>query len=258
MKIIICGKGGSGKSTISTLTAKALRKRGFNVLLIDADESNIGLHRMIGVSEPINLMDNLGGKSGFKQKINRPFSSASDKIFKNKMRIDEISEDCIKQIDGVKLIAIGKIHDPGEGCACPMGMLSKMILSRLVLGNNDIIIIDSAAGIEHFGRGIDIECDLMLFIVDPVFESFMLGKKMLSMADKAKKDFFFILNKVDGDVIDVMTAGIDQKRVVAKIPKNGSIFLSSLEGKKITANIPEIDTICSLIEKKKQEYSQKA
>nr|MBL0717439.1 P-loop NTPase [Desulfobacterales bacterium] len=39
MKIIICGKGGSGKSTISALIAKGLQDRNFNVVLIDADES---------------------------------------------------------------------------------------------------------------------------------------------------------------------------------------------------------------------------
>jgi CO dehydrogenase maturation factor len=40
MKILISGKGGCGKSTLSTLLAKALKDRGFSVLLVDGDESN--------------------------------------------------------------------------------------------------------------------------------------------------------------------------------------------------------------------------
>lgn len=40
MKIWISGKGGSGKSTLSALVAKALKDGGFSVLRVDADESN--------------------------------------------------------------------------------------------------------------------------------------------------------------------------------------------------------------------------
>jgi len=43
-----CGKGGSGKSTVAILLASAMHKRGKNIFLVDADESNIGLYRMLG------------------------------------------------------------------------------------------------------------------------------------------------------------------------------------------------------------------
>ena len=66
MKIIICGKGGSGKSTLSTLLAKGLSKRGYSILMVDGDESNLGLHRLLGGKEPVNFMDSLGGKKGFR------------------------------------------------------------------------------------------------------------------------------------------------------------------------------------------------
>ncbi len=56
MKLLICGKGGSGKSTISALLAKAMEKLGRNVLLMDADESNIGLYRMLGMAMPWRRM----------------------------------------------------------------------------------------------------------------------------------------------------------------------------------------------------------
>ena len=134
-----------------------------------------------------------------------------------------------------------------------MGMLSKIILSRLSLDDNDIILIDTGAGVEHFGRGIDSKCDLILSIVDPSFESFMLAKKMADMADQAEMDLFFILNKVDDNVIEAMTAGIDQDKVIAKIPQNKSIFLKSLKGQELTEHIPEIDPVCSLIEKRRVE-----
>jgi len=40
MKISVCGKGGSGKSTIATLLANEALNRGYRVLVVDSDESN--------------------------------------------------------------------------------------------------------------------------------------------------------------------------------------------------------------------------
>ena len=49
MKIVTCGKGGRGKSTISALLAKAMANRGYRALVIDFNESNFGLHRQLGM-----------------------------------------------------------------------------------------------------------------------------------------------------------------------------------------------------------------
>ena len=71
MKIEVSGKGGCGKSTVSVLLAKSMKKLGYRVLLVDGDESNIGLENLTGISEPKHLMDYLGGKKGFKEKLNQ-------------------------------------------------------------------------------------------------------------------------------------------------------------------------------------------
>ena len=48
MKISVCGKGGSGKSTIVSLLAERFAA-GKEVLIIDSDESNYGLHRHLSM-----------------------------------------------------------------------------------------------------------------------------------------------------------------------------------------------------------------
>jgi CO dehydrogenase nickel-insertion accessory protein CooC1 len=52
MKLSVCGKGGSGKSTVVTLLARQAAARGRAVLVIDAHESNTGLYRMLGFDHP--------------------------------------------------------------------------------------------------------------------------------------------------------------------------------------------------------------
>ncbi len=247
MKLIICGKGGSGKSTISALIAKALDKHGYNVLLIDADESNTGLHRLMGVPQPVILMESLGGKREFKQKLNPVFPG--EELFKPGMKIDDLSDDCISKSDRIKLLVIGKIHTSGEGCACAMGLLSKTVLSKLAIGEKEVVIIDTEAGVEHFGRGVDAGCDMVIGVIDPSYESFMLAGKMQDMAQKAGIDIVFVLNKVDERVEETMIKNINPEKVIAKIPNSQTIFMDSLNGNTLSKDLPEIDVICTLVEK---------
>ena len=54
-RILVCGKGGSGKSTVITLLANALSKKKYEVVVLDGDASNPGgLARLLfGMKENI-------------------------------------------------------------------------------------------------------------------------------------------------------------------------------------------------------------
>jgi CO dehydrogenase maturation factor len=70
VKLSVCGKGGSGKSTLVGLLANAAQARGLTTLVVDSDESNSGLYRTLGLDKPpIPLMALVGGKEGIKEKI---------------------------------------------------------------------------------------------------------------------------------------------------------------------------------------------
>jgi len=251
MKIAICGKGESGKSTVSTLIANRLNSMGYKVLLIDADESNFGLHRLAGMPMPQDIMENLGGKKEFKKKINQTFP-ADDKPFQKDTEIDDLPQICVTENNGIRLAVIGKIHHYGEGCACAIGLLSKQILSKLVIDKDEIVIVDTEAGIEHFGRRLDAECDLLLGVIDPTYESVMMSKKLQEMAEQAEVELYFVLNKVDERIEKNMIESVDAKKVIAKIPQNDQIFLDSFHGDPLTTDLPAIDPICQQIQQLKQ------
>jgi CO dehydrogenase maturation factor len=62
MKILICGKGGTGKSTLTALLGREMACRGKRVLIVDSDESNFGLPALLGMDKPRDFMEYLGGK----------------------------------------------------------------------------------------------------------------------------------------------------------------------------------------------------
>ena len=231
------------------MLARAFNESGANVLVIDADDSNLGLHRLMGAESPVVLMDSLGGEKGFKQKTQSAFPGAPGGLFSDQMTLDEIPRECLSEVDGIKLFATGKIHTAGEGCACPMGRLSKMILSRLVIKENDVVIIDTAAGVEHFGRGLDTSCDLVLGVIDPTYESFLLAEKISTMTAEAGLSFAVVLNKVDDKTATVMEKNVDMGKVLGRIDNDSSVFMSGLEGKPLNQDVNGMQEIISKIKK---------
>ncbi|WP_048151424.1 ATP-binding protein [Methanolacinia paynteri] len=246
MKAIICGKGGSGKSTITTLLARYYSENGHRVLVVDTDESNASLNRILGMESPKDLMGYFGGKKGMMEGFRKAREGGEPP--KLNWTFDDIPKDYISQKDSIGLVAIGKIHEAGEGCACPMGILSKRFISELKLSDKDIVIVDTEAGIEHFGRGIDQMCDAILMIIDPSYESLHLSKEVARMAEKIDVPVYYILNKIDQETSSYLRNSIDNKEaIIAEFSNDPSLLVSGLEGKELPGDYPGIFEITEKI-----------
>ena len=229
IKISVCGKGGSGKSTLVGLLTNAAQARRLTTLVVDSDESNSGLFRMLGFDKPpIPLMALVGGKEGIKEKMNQPSVLSETNI-----TLEQIPYGYIKEKNGLKLISIGKIHQALEGCACPMGVLSREFLKKLRLGKDEIAIVDMEAGIEHFGRGIDNSMDVVLVVVEPSFESIELAEKIKDLASGINKKLWAVLNKISSEsLISELKAKLKSREMetIGVIPYDASVFLAGLKG----------------------------
>jgi len=231
MKISVCGKGGSGKSTIVALLANEALKRGYQVLVVDSDESNSGLFRMLGFDHPpVPLMELVGGKKGLKQKMGQPSVLSEANI-----QTAQIPEEYLLKKDGLKLTAIGKILQSLEGCACPMGVLSREFLKKLDLQEDELAIVDMEAGVEHFGRGVETSIDSVLIVVEPPLESVNVGQKIHGLASGIGiKNAWAVLNKVPtGEIAARLRAELQERHieVVGCIYFDADIFNSSIEGR---------------------------
>jgi len=249
MKILVCGKGGSGKSTIAALLAKCISRQGYQVLVVDSDESNYGLHRQLGLELPSYFMEYFGGKKEMISKMMAAFPKGEKvELFDQRWGIDDIPRDYLARKGGISLLAIGKIHDFGEGCACPMGALSKMFLDNLVVGEKEMVIVDTEAGIEHFGRGVEQGCDIILVVLDPSYESLQLSKKIDEISQNIGKTLYFVLNRVNPERRAAMLEFLGEEKVAAAIPENEDIFRAGLAREEIDVQLEEMERLADLLE----------
>ncbi|AIS52212.1 CO dehydrogenase maturation factor [Thermoanaerobacter kivui] len=234
-KIVISGRGGCGKSTLVTLLAQRLGEEG-KVLVVDADESNLGLSAMFGVEPPEKtLMDYLGGKPVVGKKLRAMIKSDGNEkveLFAEKMNLDSLPMECVRRKGPIVLLRIGKIEHSMEGCACPMGAVARNFLNYLTIEERQWVLVDTEAGIEHFGRGVIEGVDAILMVVDPSYEAILLAEKAARLSQEVKKDFGVVLNKVDEKTEPILKEKLAEKGVVIKgvLPYSADIAQANLLG----------------------------
>jgi len=244
MKILVCGKGGCGKSTVVALLAKELATRKNKVLVIDNDESNIGLHSRLGVGKPDDFMNYFGGKKVLFDKT---------KEMSNVWTLDDLPRDYLTEKGNIQLLSMGKIYEFGEGCACPINALSSKFLEIVDLRDGEFLIADTDAGIEHFGRGVEKGVDILLVIIDPSRESILLAKKISGLGQQVDKPVYYILNRIsDQEMQDIIMNSIDREKVIAIIPENKEIFMSGLAGNEFNMDVEGIKEIADMLESRKK------
>jgi CO dehydrogenase maturation factor len=179
-KLAITGKGGVGKTTLSSLLAYTYVQEGNKVLVIDADPdanlaSALGMPREVADQiTPIAEMDDLiEERTGA-----RPGQSGG--FFSLNPRVDDIPDRFSAVHRGIKLLVLGTIGRGGGGCICPESSLLKNLVRHLFAGRSEVIILDMEAGLEHLGRGTASAVDAFIVVVEP-------GQRSLQTAEAVKR-----------------------------------------------------------------------
>jgi len=234
MKLLICGKGGSGKSTITALIARQYAAEGKRVIVVDTDVSNTGLHRILGTGVPPDLSGYFGGRKCMMDimKTSREENLPQDKPLLGTWTYDSLPKNYSSIKDNIQLVTIGKLRDTSEGCTCPISALARQFILGLILTENDRVIVDTEAGIEHFGRGIDTLCDASIMVVEPSYESMCMVEKISEMAASVEVPLFFILNKTDAETSPALREKIpDKNRIIGEFYLDPTLTEAGLEGR---------------------------
>jgi len=253
MKVFVAGKGGVGKSVIAVGLAKVLADRGHRVLIIDADESNACLYKMLGVNAPRPIIEYLGGrKRAAEAMLKRSEIDVLNVLARarEKIIVDDIPSNYIAKTNGIELIVVGKVREFCEGCACPINFVTKVFLKYLD-PRGRVVIVDSDAGVEHIGRGVEEAVDTILAIADPTYEALSIASILRDLANKLGKRFLLIINKVSKEIEDVVKSiarSLDLK-ITAIVPFDESVARSMLLGKplEISASRQSLEIIADTL-----------
>jgi len=196
-KIAITGKGGVGKTTLTSLLAYIYAQRGQRVLAIDADP-NANLAAALGIPAemaaritPIAEMEELI----YERTGARPGEYGG--FFKLNPRVDDIPDRFSAEWRSVRLLVMGTIKGGGTGCVCPESTLLKNLVTHLLLQRSEVIILDMEAGIEHLGRGTAGAVDAMIVVVEPGRRSLQTARTISRLAaDIGIKEVYVVGNKV--------------------------------------------------------------
>lgn len=180
MKVAVSGKGGVGKTTIAGTLARIVARRGYNVIAVDADP-NLNLAITLGVSpeETSNIVPISERIDLIRSRVGTSFGP----IISFTPEVEDIVEKYgLRTRDDVVLLVVGTVRSGGEGCQCPENAFLRALLSHLVVGRKDFVILDMEAGLEHLGRGTARGVDMMLCVVEPTYKSVETAKRIVKLA----------------------------------------------------------------------------
>lgn len=181
MKIAVSGKGGVGKTLLASLLCKTFADNGYAVIAIDADPdanlaANLGFPESDKITPISDMHDLIEERTGAKPGQISPYYTMNPKVA-------DLPEKYAQQLDGIRLMVMGRIKRGGTGCYCPEGALLQALLAHLLIARNEVVILDMEAGIEHLGRGTSRAVDKLIVVVEPGRRSIETALRIKALAE---------------------------------------------------------------------------
>jgi len=215
--IAVAGKGGTGKTSITSLLIRYLKQSGNGpILAVDADaNANLGESLGLGVEQTIgSVIANFN-----EEKINIPPGMTKEAYLEVKL------SEVIVESQGLDLITMGR----GEGpdCYCYPNLLLRKFIDRLA-ANYAYIVMDNEAGMEHLSRRTTRDIDALLLISNHSVKGVRTIARIKDLVTELKlnvKRQWVVINVVPGEMDpvikeEVARLGIDS---VATVPFDEAI-----------------------------------
>lgn len=259
MKIAFVGKGGSGKSTLSSLFIRSLQNRGQEqggILAIDAD-LNMNLSGLLGVTvaedrilaRPDNadairthlMGDNPRIASTDKFLPTTPPGQGSNLITRADDPALASYAVTVPGAKPVQLLTVGTYDRDGIGQSCYHTHLfvAENILSHSVTGPDMTIVADMVAGTDAFAYSLHLQFDAIILVVEPTPESAEVCALYLGLAREAGVEGLIHLvgNKIeDQDDLDFIAAHTG-RQVLGYIPYLPVLKKSRQRGEMVTTEM---------------------
>ena len=193
MKIAVSGKGGVGKTSVSASLAKLFARNGCRVYAVDADpDASLGL--ALGISDEVlsKVVPLIEMQEVIKEK-----SSGGGAFYSLNPDVDDILERFSVVHGNIHFLRMGGIKPGGSACYCRENSFLYAVVDALLLGKDDVVILDMGAGIEHLTRGTSKGMDMMVVVTEPSKTSVQTARVVMQLA----RDLGVGVTKVIGNKI---------------------------------------------------------
>ncbi|MET8689565.1 ATP-binding protein [Streptomyces sp. NPDC004732] len=225
MKIAFVGKGGSGKTTLSSLFIRHLASTGAPVIAVDAD-INQHLGPALGLDEAAAAeLPALGARLPLIKDYLRgsnPRIASSDTMIKTTppgegsrlLRVREenpVFDACARPVElddaTVRLMVTGQFTEADLGVACYHSKTGavELCLNHLVDGRDEYAVVDMTAGSDSFASGMFTRFDMTFLVAEPTKKGVSVYRQYKEYARDFGVSLAVVGNKVQGqDDIDFL------------------------------------------------------
>ena len=222
--ISVVGKGGVGKSIITTLLTKGISQLyDYKMLLIDADPTHPHLCEMVKLMPNKSLEEmRLDTIKKASKKDRSPQELAENIDFEVYNGIAESKDFC--------LFSIGQPE--GSGCFCPSNTLLRKVIES-ISKDFDIVLIDCEAGLEQINRMVIQSVDILVIVTDISIRSIKTANSIRNRAKKFTnyKKLGVIINKAKGNIDSILIKLNDlDLPILGQIPEDETIMEFDLNG----------------------------
>jgi len=219
LRILVTGKGGVGKTTITALLSHLFSRSGYTALAVDEDPQ-MNLPYALGMppdgsKEILPLTKNLDyieEKTGA-----RPGAGWGLMLTLNPDVSDVVERFGVTGPGGVKILVMGTVVQAATGCLCPENTLLEAVIRYINLRKNEVILMDTQAGVEHFGRSLAKGFGQALLVTDPSFNAVSVAKHAAALARGLGIPHIHL-------VVNRVRSGTDREKVLKILGDDISLF----------------------------------
>ncbi len=242
----MAGKGGTGKTTLSALVIRHLRRKGLKpILAVDADPSS-NLVDALGLTVKKSL--GTAREDFFETKGNLPPGMTKEVYLE--MKLHEI----LVESPGLDLLVMGRPEGPG--CYCYANNILRRHLDVLIK-NYPFVVMDNEAGMEHLSRRTTQGVDYLLFLSDYSLKGIRTVGKIRELIDELKlavREKHLVVDRAPKDVDPDFSREIQKQglNLIAMIPGDPLISEYEMKGKPLLDlpdESPAVQAVAAMMEK---------